>query len=664
MSENQLNEAPTADTFPPPIDVDATMASLGDEVRLTRAGYKAILNNLNLIAEQLQRLQHLISRIDGLSDLVIETRSRSSSISSSDASIEAEQDTPLSVPHHTDKMEPRELKSEELLQTPAGDHEPSMATAGKNKEGADKEQDAEFAESSKSVDDDTGPLASTAAIRQVACAASCQGTDISAETTSASPDGRAARGQISGKLKMESLPPEIISNIVPYLIEEKKPRGEPQIVSSIPFPPLATISRRWQPHIEAFTFQHLILTSRRLSSAEEMLTPTRLSYIRHLQCDFLFPAYETVSTNNEDWDDHAVFLKTITQLFGLLERIPVIQSPVVDLFLKIPVPWKFELFSGYPDEWPLYLDFPLGWEERLPELPMIDNFKVERESHWLLFAPRSICLLASKMTKLRAADLYLSDSEKRDESLRIQLRNDLADTLDKLPISLEMFALRYHRMLPRDHRFEPSSILPPGTQQDILSQALHRFTQRSGLKDFVFSGSVDPTIFWPSPQSSDTLPHWPTLKSFSVYLNGILPSGEWVMKLRPGRSVPVARRDNTHPSDIPGDIETCRFRDYPIYTIANDFFVAAARCAARMPKVEYCSVSLPDAWLTNLNFSTHYEFDDQFSDDPCLTLTGHSEPELSQDTYEAWREAIDTHNQTHRLNFSADDIFALRHRWA
>ncbi|KAF4460793.1 hypothetical protein FALBO_12418 [Fusarium albosuccineum] len=477
---------------------------------------------------------------------------------------------------------------------------------------------------------------------------------------------------------MESLPPEIISNIVPYLIEEKKPRGEPQIVSSIPFPPLATISRQWQPHVEAFTFQHLILTSRRLPSAEEILTPTRLSYIRHVQCDFLFPAYETVSTNNEDWDAHAVFLKTITQLFGLLERIPVTQSPVVDLYLKIPVPRKFGLFSGYPDEWeepqdyfdvmtgthwPLYWDLPLGFDDSLPELPMTDNFKTERYSHWLLFAPRSICLLASKMTRLRAADLYLSDNEKRDDSLRIQLRNDLADILDKLPISLEMFTLRYHRMSPRDHRFQPSSILPPNTQQDILSQALHRFTQRIGLKDFVFSGSVDSTIFWPLSHSSDTLPHWPTLKSFSVYLNGTLPSGEWTMKLRPGRSVPVATRDNIHSSDIPGDIEACRFRDYPIYTIANGFFVAAARCAARMPKVEYCSVSLPDAWLTNLNFSTHYEFDDQFSDDPCLTLTGHSEPELSQDTYEAWREAIDTHNQTHRLNFAADDLFALRHRW-
>ncbi|KAF4979290.1 hypothetical protein FDECE_18086 [Fusarium decemcellulare] len=156
MSENQLNEAPTAGTLPPPTDADPTLASSVDEVRLARVEVKAILNNLNFIAE---KLQHLIARTDKICDLVTEIRSRSSSISSSDASAKAEEDTSLPVPHLTVRMEPEELKSEELLQTSVGDHEPSMATAGKNKEGADKEQEAEFAESSKSVDGDTSPLA-------------------------------------------------------------------------------------------------------------------------------------------------------------------------------------------------------------------------------------------------------------------------------------------------------------------------------------------------------------------------------------------------------------------------------------------------------------------------------------------------------------------------
>ncbi|KAF4460795.1 carbonic anhydrase [Fusarium albosuccineum] len=195
MSESQLNEAPTAGTLSPLTDADPTLASPGDEVRPTRAESRAVLNILNFIAV---KLQHLVDRTDKICDLVTETLSLSSSISSSDASTEAKEDTALSVSSGTGKTNPNELKSEELFQKSVGDHGSSMATAGEIEKAADMEQEAGSTESIKFVDGDADSLASVAALRQVACAASCQGSDTSADTTSASADRRAARGQLSG----------------------------------------------------------------------------------------------------------------------------------------------------------------------------------------------------------------------------------------------------------------------------------------------------------------------------------------------------------------------------------------------------------------------------------------------------------------------------------
>ncbi|KAF5025661.1 hypothetical protein F66182_2267 [Fusarium sp. NRRL 66182] len=73
-------------------------------------------------------------------------------------------------------------------------------------------------------------------------------------------------------------------------------------IETAKLPELAAVSRALQPHVEAFTFRGLTLTPPRLSWAEAngILSPTRLSYIRDLEFDFLFPAYETVSTQHED----------------------------------------------------------------------------------------------------------------------------------------------------------------------------------------------------------------------------------------------------------------------------------------------------------------------------------------------------------------------------
>ncbi|KAJ3457223.1 hypothetical protein MRS44_014364 [Fusarium solani] len=439
---------------------------------------------------------------------------------------------------------------------------------------------------------------------------------------------------------MEQLAPEILSSIALCLWED----------SEGSLAPFATLSRQWQPYIEAQTFRRLFLNPTRLSEAisQNLLTSTRLSYLRYLRCEFIFPAHETDSTNPDDPDDETVFVKTVTQLFNLLSKTPSCKDPLVYLCLEIPVPGVFGSSEQLSPD----------YEAELPELPMVYKMSTSLISRSVVFSPRSICLMASKMPGLRKVNWELSDAEKLDTTVRIQQRNgkslSLASTLQRLPMSLEMFHLIYVRELPNNHSFQPPSIISPDCQQDPLSEALCKFTQRIGLKDFTFSGSVDHTIFWPSSESSDGQPHWPSLKSIDLYPHEVLPSGEWLTMQRPGSRLPPSVMIHLA-ADIPGEGLERRFRDYPVYSLMDPFFRSMGKCVAQMPKVEYCSISFSDAWLSNLHFCT------EFPEIPCLVLAGKPEPEVSKETLDIWREAVKVHNKDFRLQFNADDPFSLNH---
>jgi hypothetical protein len=158
----------------------------------------------------------------------------------------------------------------------------------------------------------------------------------------------------------------------------------------------------------------------------------------------------------------------------------------------------------------------------------------------------------------------------------------------------------------------------PTPGEDILSRELRRFSQREGLKDFTFWGSVEPTIFWPTDSDSDTAEtlNWPTLKSFVIYLQKRLPSGKPLVY------------------EVSEQVRSGLI--YPHSDLVNEFFRAAARCVAHMPKAEYCSVDICDSWCTSLSFST------LFPEDPCIKICG--EAEVEEKTLCQWRKATEAHN--------------------
>jgi hypothetical protein len=99
--------------------------------------------------------------------------------------------------------------------------------------------------------------------------------------------------------------------------------------------------------------------------------------------------------------------------------------------------------------------------DALPELHCIKEFQVKHIPGvlWLRsFAPRALCVMASKMPGLESVDWELSDNEKRDVTLRKRLRADFAHAIQALPSSLRHFYLLYHRRPPLDRTSSPSCL--------------------------------------------------------------------------------------------------------------------------------------------------------------------------------------------------------------
>ncbi|KAF9779065.1 hypothetical protein IL306_002751 [Fusarium sp. DS 682] len=417
---------------------------------------------------------------------------------------------------------------------------------------------------------------------------------------------------------MDQLAPEIISNIISHLLPENYFLSGKYYDESKPLPRalshLAALSRHWQPLIEAVTFRELRFTSESLFYAIEngILSPWRLSYIRRL--DYSLPI-------NDDLPppvDHAEVDSGFIPLLQLLAQIPLEEEPLLDLAIRVPYPLKFLNGPNYLSQLKDHVqDNFANIQSSLPELPMVQGFFWSNNLDRFCYSAHSICLMAHTMPRLRSLGLNLWSHRTADDL--IQERNALAQSLAGLPSSIDWFSLEFSSLRTLVNK-EAVSAAPT---EDLLSRELRRFSQRVGLKDFSYEGSIESTIFWPSESDTDEDPYWPSLKSFVLEPSDVSPSGKRLVVHRPYRSA-----DNA--------VDWRRM--YPDDEVMNEFFLAAARCVARMPKAEYLSIDVKDSWYTTLAFCT------QFPEDPCLTISGGGGPKIYEETVEEWRKTAGVHN--------------------
>ena len=430
---------------------------------------------------------------------------------------------------------------------------------------------------------------------------------------------------------MGRLPNEIMANIISCLAAEGSSDDYGEYIGDdnarVALAPYATVSRGWQQRVEATTFAHITLTPVRLASplAAQALTPDRVRrFVRTILVDVLLPPYDVQARAQcEDEADRAIndgiFTDVVRRLFALLAGGQAGQQHRAGVAAgyrsKIRRSLRARCVSDKEDldkrllRWPpadiferrydsSYLDLrPAAGKsvqdevEALPELHCIQDFNTRAPSHYghlyfasRHFAPRILCLMASRMPRLVSIDWGLYDNEKRDAALRKGLRTDFAEALRALPSSLQRFGLVYHRCAPLDHSFQPPSILD-GDHSDKLSLALHKLSQR--LVTFNLIADVGPEVFWPLERTQDDDPFWPRMRRYHVNTGPIAPSGQWLFHRSDSDSDSddASNVDSFGPEEsvAPGDEKEDPFRSKLDRDAANALLLAAARAVRRMP---------------------------------------------------------------------------------
>ncbi len=471
---------------------------------------------------------------------------------------------------------------------------------------------------------------------------------------------------------MARLPSEILAHIVSYLAAEGNTHDSDDSTDNsdcLALAPYAAVSRGWQQRIEAVTFAHIILTPARLASplAAQALTPDRVRFVRSIRLHVLLPPYdEQARARREDDADRAandgVFIDVVRRLLALLADDDVDHCPKIRLSLTASCVSDTEDIDARRSQWSRYgmdvdifearyessyLDLRLAAEaEALPQLHCINHFHVSpTQSYGRLyalagrhFAPQAVCLMASRMLGLERVYWSLSDNEKRDIALRKRLRADFAHALQTLPSSLRRFDLDYSRAIPLDHSFQTPSILDYDDDNDKLSLALYKLSQR--LASFTLIADIGPEAIWPVEHTQDDESLWPRMQDYFIIPGAIAPSGRWLYLLSDSNDLDDDGRDtlsdDVDPLAAPGD-ETQRYlRDDPDPDVVRALLLATAQAVRRMPALRYLSLALRgvDRGLLEVEYS---------AEAGKAELTVYSLPllQLDEDVVRLWSEAAE-----------------------
>ena len=164
--------------------------------------------------------------------------------------------------------------------------------------------------------------------------------------------------------------------------------------------------------------------------------------------------------------------------------------------------------------------------------------------------------------------------------------------LYSLPSSVGVFNLKYPYIPPSDEAFLPPSIIPTD-DFDRFSTSLRIFSQQlTSLNIHLIVISSE--FFWPLDSDLDpqNTPYWPYLTSLFIFYVPVTPYGKWLLERDPAQEVDDTREDHDwslHMSEdeLPPyeDWNEVTFREIPNARLMNDFYLAAGRAAAKMPRL-------------------------------------------------------------------------------
>jgi hypothetical protein len=210
----------------------------------------------------------------------------------------------------------------------------------------------------------------------------------------------------------------------------------------------ATVSRQWQEPVEARTFAQIVLTPERLASplAAQVLTPDRIRrFVRSVQVHVMLPTYDEEARGRREDDadiaaNDAAFTDIVRKVFAFLSSSVDTTTmteyrPKIRLFMEARCisdtkdwearQWEYDVGHEPNDIFEAryessYLDLERSiWDktDTLPELCCISEFQVQAITGLAIrhFAPRALCLMASKMAGLETIHWSLHDHHNRKE---------------------------------------------------------------------------------------------------------------------------------------------------------------------------------------------------------------------------------------------------------
>ncbi|KAK8073935.1 hypothetical protein PG994_004834 [Apiospora phragmitis] len=278
----------------------------------------------------------------------------------------------------------------------------------------------------------------------------------------------------------------------------------------------ATVSRKWQIHVEFITFETIYLDTSRLSEANQVYDaaagigkprlafPDQLPPINDYLNDLnaIFPSVEPEQhdINNGDFSDQ------VARLFDYLHGWHPL-DPKIKLSLRLPLAritgtdtWRTNHHYSRPEA---FISLRPDVFRQLPRLHFIVGFSYAHTitlglSSGLWLHPKACCEIASRFPSLESIDWHLEELVCGDNALEVQIRNDFAAALNLVPASVWKLALKYDYYQAQRGILATPGRCPPGNL-DPLSVALRRLSKQ--LEEVTLEMVIGPEFF-PGPPLS------------------------------------------------------------------------------------------------------------------------------------------------------------------
>ncbi|KAJ5747190.1 uncharacterized protein N7511_008886 [Penicillium nucicola] len=418
------------------------------------------------------------------------------------------------------------------------------------------------------------------------------------------------------------LPYELIDHIITF-IDEPQVSNNSGEQDKVRLAPYATVSRQWQAVVESHTFSTIRLeTLKRLHDLAQVAhNERRRHYIQFIDLVVDLAPYDIEAryefeTDEDKRNNNANFTKTIQLLFKILSSWSLNESQErPGIFLSIEAHSPSDLRRNSPDKIERvsaaslirrpdlinrrFQESYLKLDKEIlngPQITVVGTLAVYGHCtagpSYRPIEPVSTAMIASKISRLHDVILRLSDNHEQHPSLRERNRLDFAAGFHHWPSTIRALDLSFDYGIPDNH----VAILPQGGLEGNLDPLqINSRVFSSRLTRITLSKiTIGKELFLSQVVDAETEPLWPNLISFELNYAIASPSGEWLFQRHPGD-----RRllDSDNEADEGGAsrpahleiIEACdydtHFRYKPIPKFFNEFYIAAARAAMRMPKL-------------------------------------------------------------------------------